>query len=69
MLEWTAALCSILGVWLMARRRRAAWPVGLLAVALEGLGVAEAQVRSGTLRPVALGGFPVVGGLHVGQPA
>ncbi|HEL4240672.1 TPA: nicotinamide mononucleotide transporter [Stenotrophomonas maltophilia] len=64
MLEWTAALCSILGVWLMARRRLAAWPVGLLSVMLYGLVFAEAKLYSDTLLQVAFGGFLVYGWLN-----
>ena len=45
-LEWTAALFSILGVWLMAKRRLAAWPVGLLSVALYGAVFAEAKLST-----------------------
>ncbi len=69
MLEWTAALCSILGVWLMARRRLAAWPVGLLSVALYGLVFAEAKLYSDTLLQVAFGGFLVYGWLNWRQHA
>ncbi len=69
MLEWTAALCSILGVWLMARRRLAAWPVGLLSVALYGLVFAEAKLYSDTLLQIAYGGFLVYGWLNWRQHA
>ena len=69
MLEWTAALCSILGVWLMARRRLAAWPVGLLSVALYGLVFAEAKLYSDTLLQIAFGGFLVYGWLNWRQHA
>jgi nicotinamide mononucleotide transporter len=69
MLEWTAALCSILGVWLMARRRLSAWPVGLLSVALYGLVFAEAKLYSDTLLQVAFGGFLVYGWLNWRQHA
>ncbi len=69
MLEWTAALCSILGVWLMARRRLVAWPVGLLSVTLYGLVFAEAKLYSDTLPQVAFGGFLVYGWLNWRQHA
>ena len=69
MLEWTAALCSILGVWLMAKRRLVAWPVGLLSVTLYGLVFAEAKLYSDTLLQVAFGGFLVYGWLNWRQHA
>lgn len=68
-LEWTAALCSILGVWLMARRRLSAWPVGLLSVTLYGLVFAEAKLYSDTLLQVAFGGFLIYGWLNWRQHA
>jgi nicotinamide riboside transporter PnuC len=68
-LEWTAALCSVLGVWLMARRRLSAWPVGLLSVTLYGLVFAEAKLYSDTLLQVAFGGFLVYGWLNWRQHA
>ena len=69
MLEWSAALCSVLGVWLMARRRLSAWPVGLLSVTLYGLVFAEAKLYSDTLLQVAFGGFLVYGWLNWRQHA
>ena len=69
MLEWTAALCSILGVWLMARRRLVAWPVGVLSVTLYGLVFAEAKLYSDTLLQIDFGGFLVYGWLNWRQHA
>lgn len=64
MLEWMAAGCSILGVWLMTRRLLIAWPVGLVSVVLYGLVFAEARLYSDTLLQVAFGGFLVYGWLN-----
>ncbi|MFG6109211.1 nicotinamide riboside transporter PnuC [Stenotrophomonas nematodicola] len=62
-LEWSAVVASLLGVWLMARRRMLAWPVGLVAVALYGGVFAEARLYSDTLLQVVFGGFLVYGWL------
>lgn len=62
-LEWSAVVSSLLGVWLMARRRMLAWPVGLVAVALYALVFAEARLYSDTLLQVVFGGFLVYGWL------
>lgn len=51
-LEWSAVATSILGVWLMARRRMLAWPVGLVAVALYAVVFIEAKLYSDTLLQV-----------------
>ncbi|MGE8234000.1 MAG: nicotinamide riboside transporter PnuC, partial [Stenotrophomonas sp.] len=63
-LEWSAALCSILGVWLMAQRRMVAWPVGLLSVALYALVFAEAKLYSDTLLQLAFAVFLVYGWIN-----
>ena len=63
MLEWSAVVASLLGVWLMARRRMLAWPVGLVAVALYGVVFAEAKLYSDTLLQVVFGGFLLYGWL------
>lgn len=64
LLEWSAALCSVLGVWLMAQRRVIAWPVGLVSVALYALVFAEAKLYSDTLLQVAFAGFLAYGWLN-----
>jgi len=64
LLEWSAALCSILGVLLMAQRRVVAWPVGLLSVALYALVFAEAKLYSDTLLQVAFAGFLTYGWIN-----
>ncbi|WP_426806266.1 nicotinamide mononucleotide transporter, partial [Stenotrophomonas sp. SrG] len=46
MLEWSAVAASLLGVWLMAKRRGLAWPVGLLAVGLYAVVFIEARLYS-----------------------
>lgn len=60
-LEWSAALASMLGVWLMTRRRLLAWPVGLLSVGLYAVVFAQARLYSDTLLQVVFGGFLVYG--------
>ncbi len=62
-LEWSAVVASLLGVWLMARRRMLAWPVGLVAVTLYGVVFAEAKLYSDTLLQVVFGGFLLYGWL------
>lgn len=64
LLEWIAAAFSVAGVWLMAKRRPAAWPVGLVSVALYALVFAEARLYSDTLLQVLFGGFLVYGWLN-----
>ena len=64
LLEWSAALLSLLGVWLMTRRLRIAWPVGLVSVGLYALVFAEARLYSDTLLQVAFGGFLLYGWLN-----
>ena len=61
LLEWTAAACSVAGVWLMARRRPAAWPVGLLSVALYAGVFAQARLYSDTLLQGLFGVFLLYG--------
>lgn len=61
LLEWSAAIVSMLGVWLMTRRVTIAWPVGLISVALYALVFAEARLYSDTLLQVVFGGFLVYG--------
>lgn len=63
-LEWSAAALSLLGVWLMTRRLRIAWPVGLVSVALYALVFAEARLYSDTLLQIAFGGFLLYGWLN-----
>ena len=63
-LEWSAAAVSVAGVWLMARRRPAAWPVGLLSVALYAVVFAEARLYSDTLLQVMFAGFLLYGWLN-----
>lgn len=63
LLEWTSALLSIAGVWLMARRSLLAWPVGLVSVALYAVVFAQARLYSDTLLQVVFGGFLVYGWL------
>lgn len=60
-LEWSAALASMLGVWLMTRRRLAAWPVGLLSVGLYAVVFAQARLYSDTLLQIVFAGFLVYG--------
>jgi nicotinamide mononucleotide transporter len=62
-LEWSAVVASLLGVWLMARRRMLAWPVGLVAVGLYAVVFIEARLYSDTLLQVAFGGFLLYGWL------
>ena len=64
LLEWSAALCSILGVWLMAQRRLVAWPVGLVSVALYALVFAEAKLYSDTLLQLAFAVFLTYGWIN-----
>lgn len=70
-LEGSAAVLSLLGVWLMTRRVRIAWPVGLVSVGLYALVFAEARLYSDTLLQIAFGGFLLYGWLnwrgHVGE--
>lgn len=61
MLEWSAVVLSVLGVWLMAQRRMLAWPVGLVSVALYALVFAEAKLYSDTLLQVAFAVFLLYG--------
>ncbi|WMJ71227.1 nicotinamide riboside transporter PnuC [Stenotrophomonas sp. 24(2023)] len=63
-LEWTAAIFSVAGVWLMARRLLLAWPVGLVSVALYGLVFAEARLYSDTLLQVAFAAFLAYGWMN-----
>lgn len=60
-LEWSAVACSILGVWLMARRWMLAWPVGLVSVALYALVFADARLYSDALLQGVFAGFLVYG--------
>ncbi len=62
-LEWSAVVASILGVWLMARRHLLAWPVGLVAVALYAVVFVEARLYSDTLLQIAFGCFLLYGWL------
>ena len=62
-LEWTAAVVSMLGVWLMSRRVLIAWPVALVSVVLYALVFAEARLYSDTLLQMVFGGFLVFGWL------
>lgn len=63
-LEWSAAVFSIVGVWLMTRRRLIAWPVGLISVALYAAVFAEARLYSDTLLQVAFAGFLAYGWIN-----
>ena len=63
-LEWSAALVSLLGVWLMTRRVRLAWPVGLVSVGLYALVFVEARLYSDTLLQIAFGGFLLYGWIN-----
>ncbi|KAF1013400.1 MAG: Nicotinamide riboside transporter PnuC [Stenotrophomonas maltophilia] len=69
MLEWSAALFSVAGVWLMARRQLLAWPVGLVSVSLYGLVFAQARLYSDTLLQVAFAAFLAYGCLNWRQHA
>ncbi|NIJ70130.1 nicotinamide riboside transporter PnuC [Xanthomonas sp. 60] len=64
LLEWSAALLSLAGVWLMTRRVRLAWPVGLVSVGLYALVFVEARLYSDTLLQIAFGGFLVYGWIN-----
>ena len=61
LLEWSAAALSMLGVWLMTRRRMIGWPIGLVSVALYAFVFAEARLYSDTLLQIVFGGFLVYG--------
>ncbi|MGV8961707.1 MAG: nicotinamide riboside transporter PnuC [Stenotrophomonas sp.] len=61
LLEWSAVVASLLGVWLMAQRRMLAWPVGLVSVGLYALVFVEAKLYSDTLLQVAFGAFLLYG--------
>jgi nicotinamide mononucleotide transporter len=63
-LEWSAVVASILGVWLMARRHLLAWPVGLVSVGLYALVFIEARLYSDTLLQVAFGAFLLYGWMN-----
>lgn len=60
-LEWSAVVVSLLGVWLMTQRRMLAWPVGLVSVGLYALVFVEAKLYSDMLLQVAFGGFLLYG--------
>lgn len=60
-LEWSAVIVSLLGVWLMTQRRMLAWPVGLVSVGLYALVFVEAKLYSDMLLQVAFGGFLLYG--------
>ncbi len=60
-LEWSAVVFSVLGVWLMAQRRMLAWPVGLVSVGLYALVFVEAKLYSDTLLQLVFGGFLIYG--------
>ncbi|MCK9538405.1 nicotinamide riboside transporter PnuC [Dokdonella sp.] len=53
--ELAAALVSALGVWLMARRRPWAWPVGLVSVLAYGVVFIDARLYSDALLQGAFG--------------
>lgn len=56
-LEWSAVVVSILGIWLMTQRRMLAWPVGLVSVGLYALVFFEARLYSDTLLQIAFAAF------------
>ncbi len=56
-LEWSAVVVSILGIWLMTQRRMLAWPVGLASVGLYALVFFEARLYSDTLLQIAFAAF------------
>jgi len=64
LLEWAAVAFSILGVWLMARRRMLAWPVGLVSVVLYAVVFIKARLYSDTLLQGVFGAFLLYGWLH-----
>lgn len=61
LLEWSAVVASLLGVWLMAQRRMLAWPLGLVAVALYAVVFAQARLYSDALLQGVFAGFLVYG--------
>lgn len=60
-LEWSAAVLSMLGVWLMTRRVLLAWPVGLVSVALYALVFVQARLYSDALLQGVFAAFLVYG--------
>lgn len=71
LLEWTAAVASLLGVWLMTRRLWLAWPVGLVSVALYALVFSAARLYSDTMLQLVFAAVLVYGWAnwraHAGQ--
>ena len=63
-LEWSAVVVSVLGIWLMTQRRMLAWPVGLVSVGLYALVFFEAKLYSDTLLQLAFAAFLLYGWIN-----
>lgn len=64
MVELAAAIASALGVWLMAKRLRWGWPVGLMSVLIYGWVFIDAQLYSDALLQGCFGVMIVYGWIN-----